>query len=90
MNRKTPKIGCPRSAIEGGCVYCDGSFSLVSDGILTGAPKEFDFEIDGIRYSGHHTGFLAYRNGSFAFATVGSELFIGDEKIELKWIQGVI
>lgn len=77
----------PDYAIEGGCVYCDGSFSLVSDGILKGEPKEFNFEIDGIKYSGHHTGLLAYRSGSFAFATDGSQLFVGNQKIELKKIQ---
>jgi hypothetical protein len=37
------KIGCEKSAIESGCVYTDGSFSLVSKGILTGEATEFDF-----------------------------------------------
>jgi hypothetical protein len=30
------KIGCQKSAIENGCVYADGSFSLVNHGLLTG------------------------------------------------------
>lgn len=46
-----------------------------------------ELEIDGIRYSGHHTGLMAYRSGSFAFATDGSQLFVGNQKIELKKIQ---
>ena len=77
-------ISCPKSAIEGGCVYNDGSFSLVSYGILTGEKKEFDFTLDGIRYSGHHTGILAYRNEKENMATEGSELLINGEKVNLQ------
>ena len=74
------KLGCNKSAIPYGCIYHDGSFSLVSLGILTGETQEFDFEVDGIRYTGFHTGLLAYRKGKFAFATAGSELLVNGEK----------
>lgn len=76
-------MNCSKSAIDGGCVYADGSFSLVSDGILTEKATKFEFEIDGIKYSGHHTGLLAYRKDSYAFATKGSKLFVSEEEIEL-------
>ena len=79
------KIGCEKSAIDGGCVYLDGSFSLVSHGILNGEATEFDFEIDGVRYTGEHTGLLAYRRGSFAFATSGSRLLADGVEIPLEY-----
>ena len=64
-------LGCAKSAIPGGAVYDDGSFALVSRGILDGAPTEFDFMVDGVRYKGHHTGILAVRGGKVAVATPG-------------------
>ena len=67
-------MNVPKSAIPGGAVYEDGSFALVSQGILDGKPTEFDFTLDGVRYSGRHTGLLAYRKGECAFATPGSVL----------------
>ncbi len=77
-------IGCAKSGIEGGCVYEDGSFSLVSHGILDGKATNFDFTVDGIRYSGTHTGLLAFREGKFAFATRGSKLYKNEKQIELE------
>ena len=76
-------MNCPKSAIEGGCIYTDGSFSLVSHGILTGEATHFEFEIDGDIYSGEHTGVLAYRNGEDAFATKGSKLYKNGIEIDL-------
>lgn len=76
-------INCPKSVIPGGCIYRDGSFSLMSHGVLTGEKTEFDFVIDGVRYAGHHTGLLAYRKGQYAFATEGSELWVDGSKEEL-------
>ena len=64
-------LGCSKSAIPGGVVYNDGSFALVSRGILDGAPTEFDFTVDGVRYTGRHTGILAVRGGKVAVATPG-------------------
>ena len=78
------KISCPKSAIEGGCVYEDGSFSLVSHSLLTKQPSLFDFELNGKRVHGKHTGLLAFREHAAAFATEGTELFIDDIKIELE------
>lgn len=78
------KIGCEKSAIDGGCVYSDGSFSLVSDCLLTNIPTQFNFELNGKRIHGKHTGLLAFRENEIAFATKGSELFVNDSKIELK------
>ena len=37
------KISCNKSAIDGGCVYTDGSFSLVSDSLLTHIPTDLLF-----------------------------------------------
>ena len=71
-------IGCAKSAIPGGAVYDDGSFALVSRGILDGAPTEFDFVLDGVRYSGRNTGVLAYRKGEPLVMTTGGELHVGD------------
>lgn len=78
-------INCPKSAIDGGCVYVDGSFSLVSDGLLTNQSTEFEFNLDGVKYSGVHTGLLAYRKGKFAFATRGSKLMADGKEIELEY-----
>lgn len=78
------ELQCEKSAIENGCVYSDGSFALVTNGILTGEKTNFDFEIDGIRYSGYHTGLLAYRAGETAFATKGSALFVNGKSALLK------
>lgn len=77
-------MNCPKSAIEGGCIYTDGSFSLVSHGILTGESTPFEFEIDGVVYSGQHTGVLAYREGEIAFATKGSKLYKNGIEIDLE------
>jgi len=78
------KIGCDKSGIENGCIYADGSFALVSHGILTNKEESFYIEIDGIKYTGIYTGLLAYRKGQFAFATKGSKLFIDGEQITLE------
>lgn len=78
-------MGCPKSEIMGGCIYSDGSFSLVSEGILTGESVDFDFEIAGVRYTGHHTGLLAYRKASMAFATEGSKLFVDGKEVALDY-----
>ena len=64
-------LGCARSAIPGGAVYDDGSFALVSTGILNGKSEDFDINVDGIRYRGSHTGVLAVRDGKVAVATDG-------------------
>lgn len=76
---------CPKSAIDGGCVYSDGSFSLVSNGILTDEITEFDFEIDGLKYSGYHTGIIAYRKNSVAFATKGSKLLVDGKEVVMDY-----
>lgn len=78
-------IGFEKSAITGGCVLSDGSFSLVSDGVLSGEVTEFEFEINKIKYSGHHTGLLAYRKDTFSFATKGSQLFVDGKEIILEY-----
>ena len=52
-------------------MYDDGSFALVSRGILDGKPVEFDFTVDGVRYRGSHTGILAVRSGKVVHATPG-------------------
>ena len=78
-------IGCPKSAIDGGCIYTDGSFCMVSGGILTGEMKEFSFKIGDTVYSGRHTGLMAYRKVKFAFASVGSELFENGIKVDLEY-----
>ncbi len=80
------KIDCEKSAINGGCVYSDGSFSLVSDSLLTNKPTEFDFDLDGKKIQGNHTGLLAYRENETAFATEGSELYVDGVKIDLIYI----
>lgn len=67
-------IGCAKSAIPGGAVYDDGSFALVSRGILDDEPTEFDFMVGGVRYKGRHTGVLAVRGGKVAVATPGWKL----------------
>ena len=64
-------LGCAKSAISGGAVYDDGSFALVSRGILDGAPTDFDITVDSVRYKGRHTGILAVRGGKVAVATPG-------------------
>ena len=64
-------LGCAKSAIPGGAVYDDGSFALVSRGILDGKPVKFDFTVDGARYLGSHTGMLAVRGGKVSVATDG-------------------
>jgi hypothetical protein len=64
-------LGCGKSGIPGGAVYDDGSFALVSRGILDGKPVKFDFTVDGARYLGSHTGMLAVRGGKVSVATDG-------------------
>ena len=81
------QIGCNKSAIEGGCVYEDGSFALVSKGILDQSVTDFEFVIDGITYRGKHTGILAYRKDKISFATKGSKLFADDVEVELNYMQ---
>ena len=80
------KIQCNKSAIDGGCVYADGSFSLVSHSLLTNIPTEFDFDLNGKRIHGKHTGLLAYRENETAFATEGTEFFIDGRKIDIDYI----
>jgi hypothetical protein len=80
-------LGTPKSAIDGGCVYSDGSFSLVSHGLLDKKETEFRFVLDKKTVSGKHTGLLAFRKCGAAFATKGSELFIDDIKIDMKDIE---
>ena len=79
-------IGCQKSAIKEGCIYADGSFSLVNNGLLTGESTEFAFSIDGVSYTGKYTGLLAYRKDKFAFATKGSTLYIDGKEIKLEII----
>jgi len=67
-------LGCAKSAIPGGAVYDDGSFAIVSRGVLDGKSTEFDFTIDGARYKGMHTGMLAVRGGKVIVATPGWKL----------------
>lgn len=81
------KMGCQKSGIEGGAVYDDGSFNLVSGGILTDQESAFDLVVAGVRYTGTHTGLLAYRKGEFAFATKGSRLFADGIEIPLDFGQ---
>jgi len=69
------KLGCPMSAIPGGAVTAEGGFSLVSDAMLTGKPTEFDFTLDGVRYTGRHTGVLAFRPGEPLLMTPGGALW---------------
>ena len=69
------------SRIPGGCVYEDGSFALVSDAILTGRPTKIDLAIDGRRFTGHHTGVLAFRKGEALVATAGSKLFCDGQDV---------
>ena len=82
-NEIVEKLACPKSGIEGGCVYSDGSFALVGDGLLTGEATEFSFSLDGHEYRGRHTGILAYRSADENMATEGSELWIDGEKAAL-------
>ena len=69
-------LGCAQSGIPGGAVYDDGSFALVSRGILDGNATSFDFTVDGVRYWGSHTGLLAVRGGHVAVATDGWTLHV--------------
>ena len=78
------KINCEKSRFKEGCVYKDGSFSLVSDSLLTGEPTKFEFILNGKKISGRHCGILAYRENKTAFASEGSELFIDNERQELE------
>lgn len=77
-------MGCRKSAIKDGCIYADGSFSIVNRGLMTGEATEFSFEIDGTSYVGRCTGLLAYRKGKFAFATKGSTLLVDGKEIKLE------
>ena len=81
------QIGCSRSAIDHGCVYADGSFALVTDGLLTNKAFSYDFELGGKRIHGSHTGLLAYRKGQNAFATKGSTLFIDGDAVTLTYLE---
>lgn len=77
-------LGCEKSALPGGCLQQDGSFCFVSHGILTGEQTAIDLTVDGVHYTGSHTGLLAYRAGETAFATPGSRLFSDGSEIALK------
>ena len=82
-------MGTPKSAIDGGCVLEDGSFSLVSEELMdpsAATGTEFCFTVDGNTYSGRHTGLLAYRANEMAFATEGSTLFVNGREISLDTI----
>lgn len=79
------KMGCTKSGMEGGGIYDDGSFNLVSHGIITGEQTSFDFTLSGIHYCGTHTGMLAYRKGEMAIATNGSRLFADGTEIKLNF-----
>jgi len=76
-------MACEKSAIDGGCVYNDGSFALVSHGILDKSKTQFSFEINGAKHEGEHTGILAYRKGALAIATKGSELYVNGKQQEI-------
>ena len=78
-------LGCPKRAISGGCEYRDGSFALVSDALLGEKTTDFAFTLDGVHYTGTHTGILAYRRGDAAIATAGSELFANGTPIPLSF-----
>lgn len=67
------KISCPKSGIPGGCIYTDGSFSLINKaGLLENKAQEVDITIEGTRYKGVNTGILAWRNGLFTATDGGS------------------
>ena len=68
------RIGCPKSAIPGGCVYEDGSFCLVSEAIATGGKTAFDFTLGGRRFRGEHTGVFLWRDGKVVYATPGGKM----------------
>ena len=68
------RIGCPKSAIPGGCVYEDGSFCLVSEAIATGGKTAFDFTLGGRRFRGEHTGVLLWRDDKVVYATPGGKM----------------
>jgi|GEM_PF-5122454 len=78
------QMGCPKeNAIPNGGVYADGSFVLVhKDGLLNGTATQFDFTLDGVRYSGGSTGILAYRAGTPLLCTEGGSLNIGGERLQ--------
>ena len=78
------KMGVEKNRFDGGCIYEDGSFSLVNMSILSGEPTEFDLTVDGVRYTGVHTGLLAYRKDKFALATKGSRLLVNGVEAELE------
>ncbi|MBO5755612.1 MAG: hypothetical protein J6R89_06100, partial [Clostridia bacterium] len=77
------EMGCPKSALENGCVYEDGSFALVTRNLLDGTSTSFSFMLDGKSYEGSHTGLLAYREGKLAFATKGSRLSVDGAPVAL-------
>jgi len=82
-------MNCPKAVIEDGCVYVDGSFALSdTDTLMNNGRKTFDFTLDGVRYTGKHTGLLAYRAGKFAMATEGSTLSVNGQPIELEVMKG--
>ncbi len=68
-------IGCPKSAIPHGCLYRDGSFCLVTDGLWNGETTEFDFTVGNDRYTGAVTGLLAFRRNRIEAMSKGSRLF---------------
>lgn len=75
-------LHCEKSAIPDGCVYRDGSFSIVTEcGILEGKNTDFSFEIDGNSYCGNCTGVIAYRKGGDALGTKGGVLKINGKEI---------
>ncbi len=78
------EMGCPKSAVPEGCLCSNGGFVLANyEGLVNGAPTEFDFSADGVRYSGVSTGILAYREGEAPVSTPGGRLRIDGREIPL-------
>lgn len=83
-------MGVPKTGIKGGAVLSDGSFALASRGIIDGSVTEFGFDVDGVRYTGSHTGLLAYRKGGAMFGTEGSVLFRDGVPVKLASPEAVV
>lgn len=73
------EMNVSKSAIPGGALAEDGSFVLVSRGIIDDKPTDFDFTVNGVRYTGRHTGYLAYRRGEPILSAPGSELKVAGD-----------
>ena len=48
---------------------------------MHGRPTKIDLAIDGRRFTGHHTGVLAFRKGEALVATAGSKLFCDGQDV---------